>query len=435
MENIMNFVKYLLSLVVAVGFTGSVLADSADNANRFDEELNERDWRVLRDFINSKRTIDVQEKSVSLAISGDVRTEWRHITEKQDGINLRSDDHKATVDEVTYPIRGPNEFDIELNLYFDYVCDRAWAVAHLNFDNDAGVSDNGLDCKVDPEGYHGSGYCDGICLKKAYMGYNLFCDECGRFDIELGRRGNLYNAFDSEIQFLSRLDGILFTYSSNWECVADWYAKAAGFVVDERVNHFAWVIELGFLNICDSGLDFKYSFIDWEKNGINRCLVHDPEGFKFLNSQFTLAYHFDPEALCVPAKAFGAFLINHAAERHEWTRDKRANIGWYVGFTLGEVIYAGDWAATVQYQVVQAQAIPDDDVSGIGRGNVLGSSVTTDPGHNGNTNYKGWRFEGLYALTDNLTIDTIIEWSHADDARIGDSHSYSKLEVEAVYAF
>ena len=94
----------------------------------------------------------------------------------------------------------------------------------------------------------------------------------------------------------------------------------------------------------------------------------------------------------------------------------------------------GDWALEIQYQVVQAQAMPDDDAGGICRGNILDESFTTCS-RRGNTNYKGWKFEGLYAFTDNLTLDTIIEWSKAEDSRIGGTHTYSKFEMEAIYAF
>lgn len=432
----MKLFKYLLPLIVAVGFASNAFATLDQDGSRFLEELNERDWEKLYDFINTKRTIDLAEKDTNLTISGDVRTEWRHLNEK--GVfpptghvqRLRG---SGTFDpnKNNLPI-SRNDFDIEFNLRFDYVCDRAWAVAHVQYDNSAGVDDNGKSCEEDPKGYHGSGFCDDLCLKKAYWGYNLCCDGSSRFDIEVGRR-NLYNVFDSKIQFLSRFDGILLKYTDSWECVADLYLYWAGFVVDERVNHFAWVTEFGFLNIADTGFDFKYSFIDWAKRGRNRCLERNPIGMRFRISQFTFVYHFDPEILCVPAKLYGAFLWNHNNNRNHLTHGKRENLGWYVGFTVGEVVEEGDWAFDLQYQVVQAEAIPDDDVSGIGRGNVLNESFTQVG--RGNTNYKGWRLEGLYALTDNLTIDSILEWSRQETKSIGGRHHYSKFEVEAIYAF
>lgn len=266
-------------------------------------------------------------------------------------------------------------------------------------------------------------------MKDAYVGYNICCDGATRFDIEIGRHANLYRVFDSEIQFLSRFDGVLLKYSSNWECVGDWYLSWAGFVVDYVSDHFAWVTELGLLNIGDYGVDFKYSFIDWVKQGHNRCGVNKPEGFQFRNSQFTLAYNFD--VMCMPSRLFGAFLWNHSAKKlHDCGNQ---NKGWYVGFEVGKVRHEGDWAFKAQYEVVDAFAIPNNDVSGIGRGNALNNSMTAN--YCGNTNYKGWRLDGLYALTDNLTINPRFDWSTEKDAEIGGSHRYNQFKLEVVYAF
>lgn len=423
-------------------------ADEQDGS-RFDEELNERDFDALRDYLRSKRVTDMEESVSTLTISGDVRTEYRHLNETCRGLRLRG--HGVRLRNL--PV-SRNDFDIEFNLRFDYICSKTWASAHVRYDNSAGADDSGHPCSKnkkpehkncilrssecfgDPEGYHGSGSCTDLCLKKAYFGYEIF--SCGgtRFFFELGRRGNLYNVFDSNIQFLTRFDGLLLKYESSWESVADWYIQAAGFLVDERVNHFGWVAEVGFLNICDSGFDFKYSFIDWEKHGINRCFTRNPIGFKFLNSQVTAVYNLNPEWIGVPTKLYAAFLINHVGNRkfEDKTPIKNKNLGWYAGILFGKVRKEGDWALEIQYQYVEAFAIPDNDVGGIGRGNVLNDSITTCS-LRGNTNYKGWRCQGLYAFTDNLTLDTQIEWSREIDSSIGGTHTYGKVELEAIYAF
>lgn len=447
----MKYYKYLLTLALIVGciITGQAYSDEQDGS-RFEEELNERDFDALRMYLKSKRAEDISEATSNLTISGDVRTEWRHLNESCKGVRLRG--HGTVI--KGRPV-SRNDFDIEFNLYFNYVCERSWAIAQVRYDNSAGVDDNdhpcffddrgdgtgccqrtALQCLGDPEGYHGSGACDDLCLKKAYFGYNLYLDGGTRLDIEVGRRGNIYNAFDSNVQFLSRLDGIILKYDSSWECVADWYVHAAGFVVDERVNHFAWIVETGLLNIADTNIDFKYSFIDWEKHGINRCFARNPRGFQFLNSQFLLAYNLAPEYLCVPVKFYGAIVWNHAAKKlHVGNNHRnRENLAWYAGVLIGEVLKEGDWAVEIQYQVVQAQSIPDQDCGGICRGNILDESFTTCS-RRGETNYAGWRLESLYAITDNLTVDTILEWSKAADKRVGGRHSYSKFELEAIYAF
>ena len=113
--------------------------------------------------------------------------------------------------------------------------------------------------------------------------------------------------------------------------------------------------------------------------------------------------------------------------------NKKDNLAWYLGFIAGEVCKKGDWAFDANYQVVQAQSIPEQDVSGIGdRSNILCGTLTLD--NRGFKNYKGWRFEALYALTDNLSIDAILEFLKHDRKEIK-NRKYSKFEIQAIYAF
>jgi len=452
----MRFLRYLLPFVAVLAFISTQAAFAAHGEEDHEEDLNERDFDALRDFLKTKRTIDTKEKAENLSISGDVRTEWRHMIERQDGHNLRGG---KAVNRNGLPV-SRNDFDIEFNLRFDYVCERAWAVMHLQFDNNAGIEPSDCGCGdsfaalkkkhkiavINPQGEGGSGECDDICLKRAYLGYNIYTNGCSRFDVELGRR-KLYDIFDSKAQFLSRFDGLLLKYSSAWESVADWYVKLAGFLVDERVNHFAWGTEFGFLNIADSGFDLKYSFIDWMKHGHNRCGVRHALATQFRISQWTAYYHLNPELLTIPAKLYAAFLYNHAARKTILTHHKKKNVAWYAGIKIGEVDKEGDWAIEIMYELVQAQAVPDFDAAGLDNGNVAGDCFTAEtfiPTKNGgelivlrrgNTNFKGWRFEGLYALTDNLTLNPQFEWDCSEDKHIGGEHYFSKFELEVVYAF
>jgi hypothetical protein len=446
----MKFWVSLFAIVFAFFFSNSkIAADEHDGESRFDQDLDENDFQAVKNFVQSKKAISFQDKIPNLWISGDVRAAWRYICEKQRGENLRGGDgvfifrELEQVNDEIYEVgeRLPishNDFDLEFNLRIDYVADRAWCATQLTFDESGGVDDNGIDCCLDPEGYHGSGSCDNLCLKKAYIGYEV-CNFCGiNFYIELGRRGQLYDEFDSQIQFLSRLDGIVLTFAGDCGGFAAWYSKWAGFIVDERVNHGAWATEFGLLNICDTGFDFKYSFIDWVKRGRNRCFADNPIGFKFRNSQFLLTYNFLPEFLRGPAQIYGAVLWNHTPVHYTFVHGvkehiRRSNIGWYVGFRLGQVYREGDWSCEVMYAVVQAQCMPDNDVRNIGRGNVLHNSFTADA--RGNTNWRGWQFNGLYALTDNLALSALIEYSRAYDHHIGGAHMYSNVRVEAIYAF
>lgn len=470
----MTLRKFLLSATLAFSFiaTNAFANVETQDGSRFDDELNESDINAVRDFVQTKRDIPLDEKTANLKIAGDVRTEWRHMNEKGRKFSVLGPQELLrggyATDYGDYPV-SRNDFDFEFNLYFSYTTDRTWAVAQLQFDNTSGVFDNGKECPgqgaqsaqglrsieedgrldPDPEGWHGSGGCNKICLKKAYMGYNLFTCEDSRFDVELGRR-RLSNVFDSNIQFLSQFDGILFKYSDKFEFVDNWYLNVAGFVVNERINHFAWVFETGLLNICDTGFDLKYSFIDWQKYGRAQCFyavddfshkkwVRNPDGFRFMNSQITAYYNFEN---CWGQKVslFGAYEYNHAKKRLKYiapsgavVRSGNVNSAWYVGFMVGKVVKEGDWSFQAQYQYVGALAVPDGDCRGIGRGNILDESFTNI--ERGNANFKGFTFENLYAVTDNLTLNTCIEWTKAAKPKIGGHHKFSKVEVEAIYAF
>lgn len=463
----MTFMKNLLPFLLAASFSATPVFASVErqDGSRYDEELNESDFSALQDFVNTKRSIPLQEKTANLKLSGDVRFEWRHMTEKGRYGNIVGAQRRlrggSARDYGDYPV-SCNDFDAEFNAYFAYSTERTWAVAQIQYDESAGVFDNRKECPgqgpdtaqgvrsllsdgrldPDPEGWHGSGTCDNLCLKKAYMGYNIFTCNDSRFDVELGRR-RLYHVFDSSIQFLSQFDGILFKYSDKTEFLDSWYINVAGFVINQRVNHFGWVAETGMMNICDSGFDVKYSFIDWKKNGHAQCEGYrNPDAFKFLNSQITVYYNLENDLFCnKKAQIYGAFLKNHNLHRASYfvrgsdvpRKARHVDYGWYVGFNVGDVVKEGDWSFNAEYQYVGALAVGDGDSRGIGRGNILDESFTTV--ERGNTNFKGFKFEFLYALTDNITIDTIIEWTKAAKKKIGGQHHYSKFELEAIYAF
>ncbi len=502
----MKLAKYLIPFLMVAGFTVTkAYAQDIGQQTTFDRELNTRDDQPLREFVESKENIDVKEKASNLEISGDVRFEWRTIQEK--GIvlftdpygnsyyGIASDEDDATgessglrhkyrslrgnsfVDTRGLPISN-NDFDVEFNLKLKYTFKRAWAMAHVQFDNPAGIRGRN-DCfgtfpifnrkgdeveELVPRdsrfALKGSGEANFITLKRAYMGYNVWADGKHRFDIEVGRR-KLDDVFDSEIQFTSRFDGVLLKYASAIDEVMDWYVDAAAFVIDERVNHFGYVFEIGILNLYDTGLDIRYNFIDWRKCGKNRCFIFNPIGTKFVNSEVTLTYTITPTIFCkeLPVEFYGGFLINHAAKGTVFTHGKKKNLGWYAGVYIGNVHKQGDWSLDIEYIAVQAQAVPDGDVGSVGRGNILDenlfdivdevldyysiSDIPSMPSsglvgyfpRRGNANFIGWRVEALYAITDNLSLDLVYELSNEEDKRIGGRHFYQDFEIEAVYAF
>jgi hypothetical protein len=277
-------------------------------------------------------------------------------------------------------------WDVEVNIMVDYRTDRTWAAIKLEFDNDMGVR---------------SGLLNKIKLEKAYLGGRMISADSFSFDGEIGRRF-LSNVFDSRIEFGSLFDGILFR--------------------------------------------MKYSFIDWYKPAADELMELR---FKYMVSQFLTSYQFYPEWIGKRLiKIYGAGLCNHIAPRTERTNYETQNWAWYTGVSIGLVKKKGDWALDANYQWVQAQAIPDFDSSGIGRGNTAGvgfytnsnsgdpaSGATTSLTAVGNGNYQGFEIEALYAFTDNLTFLQNFKYSNTLDTNIGPNLKYRQYEAEFIYAF
>lgn len=466
----MKTYKFIL-LFLATASCSLLVADDAGQETDFERQLNETDVNPIRQFVESKENISLEDKDQNMEISGDVRFEYRNIHESANVIKVDQEDGRFF--QRYESLRGGdamsrglpvsnNDFDVEFNFKIKYTYGRSWFGAHVQYDNSAGIKGHNDCITTRPEcqyiverdsrrGCKGSGEGNNVNLKRAYMGYNIYADGVHRWDIELGRR-KLNDIFDSEIQFSNRFDGAILKYASSIDKVADWYFYAGAFVVDERVNRFGSAFEVGFLNVFDTGLDLKYSLINWLGNGRSRCGKHfDPIGYNFKNSQFTFDYHFTAPYTCeLPAEFYGAFLINHAARKRCVTHNKLANLGWYLGLYLGEVEDAGDWSMDILYEWVQAQAVADCDVDGICHGNIqdeqftdvyeLKDKVTGDvvdvliPGR-GNANYKGWKFEFLYGITDNLSLDLLYQFSHPVNSHIGGAHAFKEFKCEAIYAF
>lgn len=509
MEYCMKNMKYLLLSMTFGLMSANVNAQLIDLGQHtiFDRQLGSRDDQSVREFVESKENIDIQNKAKNLEISGDVRFEWRNIQEKglvycydyYDSSYFPSD-YVPSVHENYRNFRGGNnvdgkgvpisvnDFDVEFNLKFKYTYKDAYAKAHLQFDNPAGIK--GRADKIDPypifnrngnlvlgDRARNTKFCvkgsgDGIffTLKRAFIGYKAYADGTNRLDFQIGRQ-KMDDIFDSEIEFTSRFDGILARFARSEEDLFDWYITAGTFVIDERVNHFGYAFELGFLDIYDTGLDLRYNFIDWQKRGKNRNFVWNPWGMQFQNSQWTFAYTISREILGkeLPFEFYGGFLINHAAKKREMTHWKKKNLGWYAGLIIGNVERKGNWSLDLEYVAIQAQAVPEYDVGCIGRGNIMdenfddivsgsypysygsygepypyssyypsSSSSSGFVGYmpaRGNGNFIGGRIDFLYAFTDNLTFDIEYETSVAEDDHIGGPHNYHAFEIETIYAW
>lgn len=405
-----------------------------------DTEHGERESILIRQYINSKRIIYFEEKECDLRISGDIRAQWQSRIERLNGENLRK--RRGTSD-----IPSCASSNAVVNLRIDHKKKDSWAHAHIAFDNsmgNEGIGDKKASDVLNKGGLWGSGICHEIALKRAYWGMNIWkgSESCAKdlpaffkdttFAIEVGRRP-LYTIFDSRIEFHARFDGVLFKFSKELTKTSQIYFNWGPFLVDMPGSHFAYACELGYLDILESRLDAKYSFIDWNSlllnNGRNRCNTLNPRAWQFKVSQLALAYNVRDDIFGRKTRIYGAFLINTDAKRRAETHFRRLNLGWYLGFVIGEVKKRGDWSINSNYQYVQAQAIPDVDAHGIGLGGV--KKETFIYGARGKTNYRGWQLQMLYGLTDKLSLDATFDIAKSLDSKLMDERGIiekSKIE-------
>ena len=100
----------------------------------------------------------------------------------------------------------------------------------------------------------------------------------------------------------------------------------------------------------------------------------------------------------------------------------------------------------LSYQSVQAQAVPEFDVGGIGRGNASGGGfystrangggiATIKSTAEGTANYKGFEMELLYLLTSNLTIAQSWQQSVNQKKYIGPLSKKKNYTLQFIYAF
>ena len=430
-----SFRRYLL-LFAATMCTAYGYSDSATSVSQSD--ITDEDLKAMRDYMNSKKNVTVKDLGGGLTISGEVRTEFQNAHEKLNGEELRGVRRRSFANPREKS-EATRSFDIELNLLLDYRADRTWASVKLEFDHAAGIT---------------TGTETGVDLERAYFGARAVQGDSYVFDIEIGRRG-LGQPFDSKVQFDSRFDGILLKYDQAIEAVGDFYTHVGAFVINERVDHYGYVGELGLLNIAKSGFYTKYSLIDWDTKDLDkkhrRGSVRDQNLiYEYFVSQFLVGYRFVPVKFQKTVLLYAAVLVNHAARRHDFTDDKKLNMGGYAGFTLGTARKQGDWALDVNYQILQAQSVPSFDVSGIGLRNISRQGLTTNSNTSGpatlrrlpfgNTNYQGYILELGYLFTDNLLIQQSWQQSFSLNNDIGveqfgRARTFNQYELEFIYTF
>ena len=397
---------------------GAVFAQDGNFGGRQEDP----DMDALRKWIREKRMISIKELGGDLSLSGEVRVEFQGFNEKKDGIRQRGNSSVST--------RPDYAFDVEVNIMLDYHTERSWSSIRLEFDNDMGVT---------------SGTTGNIELEKAYFGGRMIDGETFNFDGELGRR-NLSDIFDSKVEFSAIFDGALLRFNKAFESIGSYYVNLGVFLVNDFNNHFGEVLEMGMLRVGNTGFFVKYAFINWKKH------FSDPiknKRFNFANSQLQLGYQGAITKWNKYLKFYLAGLMNHLAKDltfEDRSLNHKYRYAWYVGVSYGRILQANDWAIDVNFQYVMPQAVPGFDSAGIGKGNAgaIGlytvnldgtEGATTSLNAVGETNFKGFSFDILYAITNNLTLLQSFEVSNNQTKAFGPKMSYKKYEMEFIYAF
>lgn len=408
----------------------SLVADGSDVAAG--EDIEDRDIQALREWINTKRQVTVKELGGSLSISGEVHAEFQSSNELSGGIQQRGAGSNTAVSR-----RG---YDIEAIVLLDYRTERSWTSIKLKFDNDAGI---------------GTGTNNKIACDRAYWGYRVLDQDIFTFDVEAGRMGSLNQVYDSQIEFSSRYDGAVFKYDQAFDTIGSFYVHLGPFVINERHNHYGYVGEIGLLQVANTGFYTKYSLVDWDTkhypdtitNGDSKTVfIHNNERYDYLVSQLLIGYKFVPKMIQKVTRLYIAGLCNHKAKAREITDYTKQSLGGYVGFSMGELRKAGDWNIDGNYQVVEAQSIPDFDVAGVGLGNAAKTgfyttkadgtgSATTIENAGGNVNYRGYTLRLQYLLSNNLNLFQSWQQSQTLDSKIGPYRRFKQYEIDFIYAF
>lgn len=424
--------KFLFS--VALLFCTPLLAQTGSAARNSDRG----DMEALRRWLQDKRMVTVKELGGDLSLSCEVRTEFQDSSEISNGKELRTVNGKP-----------PRAWDVEVNVMIDYRTDFTWANIKLEFDNDMGIFD-GSDNKIK--------------LERAYLGGRIVSSDMFTLDVEIGRR--FLSVYDSKLEFGCRFDGVLLRFSKAFENIGDFYVTPGVVIVNEKFDHYAYATEIGALQIADTNLYMKLSGIYWYKE--RDKLI--PNASRYCVLQLLPAYQFYPEWFGKKLiKIYAAALYNIMAKdlrlaetdpldssknlvvdtKPVWKYFSKQNFGWYAGIALGTVKKGGDWAVEVNFQWLQAQAVPNWDGSGIGRGSASRAglflvntdkpatvdNLTNPTNAVGTGNYYGFELDALYAFTSNLTVQQNLKLSWTLDKDIGPNINYRQWEIEFIYAF
>lgn len=469
--------------------TGGIALVAAASTVSADFLVTDQDYTALRQFVDSKKGVDMAAKSGDLHLYGDVRVLYSRRSQKQENTNVSYNPDvtpgeqpfnemtgfKNTANLLknggggtdvlwttqTFPLPyGSSYFQVMFNLGLKYQSDASYACGELRFKNRMGLDAD--------EHARGNGQADQIELRRAYLGYNFLDNGMFKIAAQAGRN-KLYDFYTSKIQFNSRADGASFLFNSSFENVFDLVANTGTYVINNMSNFYSYVAEIGFHDIASSGVYVGVNFVNWKQRkptfwvnqryGGAAVTISQDRRYAFRNVEFFAGWVVPPEMFNFPIEFYAGYLTNVAAKRHPSTNNLKQNRAYYIGAMFGKVEKANDWSLEVRFEHVEAQSIPHWDFAGITQGNLNDSDFYYQRGINtsgggypslgyyaypvidnplaahGNGNYKGWAVEGMYAITDNLSLGLSFEYSNAATARIGGKNKWRNFEAEFIYAF
>jgi hypothetical protein len=385
------------------------------------------DLEQLERYIQELRSKTLSKKLSYLSLSGDVRVTWRHERVMRDGIDLtgpNSDPHL------------PNQAWIsEINMILDVGKLPAWSMWKINFRSRMGQL---------------SGSKGELAVQRALVGLD-FADTLTREVYIQAGREMLSDDFESRIEFNTLFDGVMFSWTEKVERFGDYYIKGGPMIVDFGVGQYGWIAETGVEELAGSGAFVKVNYIDWEGNNVPPGIGPEDEdrreffdevaraAYRFQIVQYLAGYWFEWECFPWPFQPYAAYLQNYVAEPVPSTHGRKEDKAFYAGFSLGKLSRPGDWVIDLNYQWVQALAIPQFDVSGIGNGLPVGPEFRREVRFfeqgRGNTNYRGWAFKGSMNVTKSLIGQLKYEWSQPIIRSIGGRGLYNKVQMQFLFVF
>jgi hypothetical protein len=368
------------------------------------------DLEALEKYIQDLRSRTLNKKLSYLSIAGDVRVSWRDQRGERHG--------RATFGVDGKPSR--QQWKAEANLLLDIGRLPSWGMMKLNFNDKLGSD---IDSKT------------AVSLQRALVGYDFVDSPCRSVYIQGGREG-LFDDFDSRIEFNANYDGFMFNWTEKVAEWGDYYIKGGPLIVDYRKNNYGWVVETGVEDLGTWGPTFKVSLIDW---GNEFRDVDRKNNTSFVVVQYLASYWWEFAWCKAPLEIYAAYLQNYAAKPLAITLHRKEDKGWYAGFTFGKLRNAGDWVIDLNYQWVQALAIPQFDLSGIGLGaeSPMSGFFKADRASQaqGNSNYKGVAFKGSVNFTKSLIGQLKWEFSQPIITQIGGRGFYQKTQLQMMFAF